>query len=335
MLLKYDGVERQSRFGPVLMSPSPVTTVYAKPTERVVFWPERDANPFFHFYESLWMLGGRDDIASLTRFVARMKDFSDDGVTHYGAYGRRWRVGMPAALEDDPQHQDQLIGIASTLHNNPDDRRQVLQMWDARSDLGHHGVDVPCNVTATFQVNAAGELCMSVFNRSNDIIWGCYGANAVHFSYLLEYVACRAGLKVGTYHQISINWHGYRKTFDPLLEAMKPLGIQPCPYELDQVRPYPLMQDNADIWDFELQRFLKSNGRAPIAQFSDPFFQHVALPIVQAHDAYKDGTEENRYEAALGILGLCHASDWRKACEEWIRRRWIQHRKAVDDGVTT
>ena len=50
------GVEAESRNGKVLLAPEPVTTVYERPKERVLFWPQRDANPFFHFYEGLWML---------------------------------------------------------------------------------------------------------------------------------------------------------------------------------------------------------------------------------------------------------------------------------------
>ncbi len=61
--LRQTGVPRDSRNGAVLQAPCPVTTVYRRPDERVLFWPERDANPFFHFMESLWMLAGRNDVA--------------------------------------------------------------------------------------------------------------------------------------------------------------------------------------------------------------------------------------------------------------------------------
>src|SRR4051812_37796218 len=60
-LLQSEGVPRESRYGPVLEHPEPVTTVYRKPWQRVLFDEVRDANPFFHFFESLWMLGGRND----------------------------------------------------------------------------------------------------------------------------------------------------------------------------------------------------------------------------------------------------------------------------------
>jgi hypothetical protein len=48
----------------VLVSQTPVVTCYSAPTQRVLFSPMRDANPFFHLMEALWMLAGRDDVAS-------------------------------------------------------------------------------------------------------------------------------------------------------------------------------------------------------------------------------------------------------------------------------
>ena len=94
-LLQQQGIERPSRNGPVLQAPWPVTTVYQNPLERVVFWPERDANPFFHLYESLWMLAGRNDIAPLTRYAKNMANYSDDGETQHGAYGIGGEKRMP------------------------------------------------------------------------------------------------------------------------------------------------------------------------------------------------------------------------------------------------
>lgn len=342
-LLHACGEERQSRNGPVLVAGNPVTTVYEKPMERVMFWPQRDANPFFHFFESLWMLGGCADVERVQRYTKQIAAYSDDGSTFWGAYGARWRVGDPHSLINHSEEGtfDQLRVIADALGRDHDDRRQVLQIWDARSDLGRDTKDVPCNLTATFQVNSQDELDMHVFNRSNDIVWGCYGANAVHFSYLLEYVARRARLAVGRYWQLSMNWHGYRKTFDPLFLAMdstehEQLIDEPCPYELGTVTPYPLMQSDTDPtrWDVDLLKLLRSKGRAPSeGVWCDPFFRDVAVPIMRAHDAYKDQEGLGRYESALAHLEHCHATDWRAACVEWLTRRYVKAQREVDDGA--
>lgn len=327
--LRREGVARESRNGPVLVADAPVTTVYDKPLERVIFWPERDANPFFHLMESLWMLAGRNDVAFCTKFVKTMLNFSDDGKTFHGAYGYRWR-----------QHFgfDQLGHVIEALKANPDDRRQVVQMWDAKVDLGRTGKDLPCNTQIFFAINVHGALDMTVLNRSNDMIWGAYGANAVHFSYLQEYVAAGIGIPVGRYYQVSNNFHAYLKTYEPLQEladrAPDPYRVSSeCLYSLGQVQPYPLVSTNVKTWQEDLSMFMQDG---PIIGFRDPFFRRVASPVWLAHKAYKDGSGEARYVDALEVLQQCQASDWRVACSEWIQRRYdaflIKKGKAEDDG---
>ena len=90
-LLKENGIRRDSRAGEVIEYPEPVCTVYRAPEQRVLFYEERNANPFFHFFEAFWMLAGRQDVSYVTNFNKRMSEFSDDGVIFHGAYGYRWR----------------------------------------------------------------------------------------------------------------------------------------------------------------------------------------------------------------------------------------------------
>lgn len=310
--LQCSHVEEDSRNGTVWVSPEPVATVYTHPRERVVFWPERDANPFFHFYEALWMLGGRNDVASLTRFVKRMQEFSDDGTTFHGAYGHRWRKHFG---------DDQLAIIIANLKANPGCRRQVLQIYDNVVDLviNQNGMrDIPCNLAVHFMMRW-GALDMTVFNRSNDIIWGCYGANAVHFSMLQEYVATGVGVPVGQYWQISDNWHGYLATLKPLLgladQAAQPpsLGV-PDPY-LTKVQPFRLINTDVETWNADLDMFL-SQGCGAMG-YLDVFFRRVALPILMVHDAYR----AKHYDAARSLALDIKASDWRLAIQEWLNRR--------------
>ena len=181
--------EQESRNGLTLEAIEPVATVYQKPTERVLFCEKRDANPFFHFIEGLWMIHGRNDLRPLTFFVESMRDFSDDNETLWGAYGWRWREYFD---------KDQLEIIIAMLRRDPDDRRAVLQMWDVKEDLDRDGKDVPCNTNIYFKVRDK-KLNMTVCNRSNDMLWGAYGANAVHMSMLQEYMASRIEVAVGEY----------------------------------------------------------------------------------------------------------------------------------------
>ena len=314
LLLKGAGYRRDSRNGPVFQAGMPVASTYLHPQERVFLAPWRDANPFFHLYEGLWMLAGREDVAPLAAFVKRMRTFSDDGETLHGAYGFRWRRKFGF---------DQLDLIISALHRNPEDRRQVLQMWSAQDDLGRNGKDLPCNLMVTFQVAPDGRLDMSVFCRSNDMIWGAYGANVVHFSMLQEYVATSLGRKMGTYTQMSVNFHAYVDIYEQMSNAAwaHPFGD---PYEAGEVQPYPMMTVPRNLWDGDLYKFLRSGGTR--TYYNDPFFAEVAQPMVAAHVCHRAG----HAEPALAEMSRVAAPDWRRAGIEWIQRRM----RARDDGPT-
>lgn len=324
-LLRRSGVRRKSRNGPVLVHDGPVTTCYQRPTERVVFWPTRDANPFFHLVEAVWMLAGQRDVATLKPYVARMADYSDDGQTLHGAYGHRWRSHFGV---------DQLLSIVKRLKDNREDRRAVLSMWDPPFDLTRDGKDLPCNTHAYFSVNHREELDMTVCCRSNDIIWGAYGANAVHFSVLQEVMAAGVGVQVGRYWQVSNNYHAYLDTFSKVEqladEAADPLRHPFIwdPYELGDVVAMPLVDTNMKEWLEDAQLFFQ--GGVTIG-LRNKFFRRVLVPMTMAHLAYRRRDDAGRYEAARSIINeQCLATDWRRASLEWIdRRQRVSEEKAA------
>lgn len=338
-LLSQRGVTQPSRNGDVLRLLKPVATVYERPCERVEFHPWRDGNPFFHFYESLWMLAGRRDVAPLARYAKQMEQYSDDGFTLNAAYGDRWRNAVRYS-----ERVDQLPTICDALRADPNSRQQVLQIWDHRLDLGTQTRDHACNLSATFQVQDE-RLNMVVFCRSNDVVWGAYGANAVHFSVLQEYVARRSGYSVGTYTQVSVNWHVYVDIYEKMSTKMMTAGVGSAnPYVdyvqalsplLITVEPYPIADDGTDFerWDLNCRCFVTKDGRLPqnTARIDYlPFFRDVAWPIVAAHDLYRDSTANAETMRSVGTrlwdliyktLDECQANDWRLACKMWLMRR--------------
>lgn len=319
--LKAEGVERDSRNGPVRVFPGPVTTHYKHPEERVLFYPERDANPYFHFMESLWMISGRRDVEWISRFSSNIANFSDDGVTFHGAYGYRWRNQFDGSYMQNGVIQtgaiDQLATIAELLTRNPDDRRVVLQMWDASLDLGMEGKDFPCNLICTFRINPYGKLDMTVFNRSNDMIWGAYGANAVHFSMLQEVMAAWIGVPMGGYWQVSTNFHGYHFTLEKHA-GLFDLSPGFDPYELGEVRPLPVVNGPIEQWFQDLHMFMDVG---PAIGLQDKFFKKTAVPMLQAWEAWKDREDPAHKDKALEFANQILAPDWRKACVEWLERR--------------
>ena len=311
--LQQQGVVRATRNGTVIAFPTPVTTVYARPSERVIFWKDRDANPFFHFFESLWMLAGRNDVAFVEVFAKNMRNYSDDGEVLHGAYGHRWRAHFGF---------DQLTQVAQSLKKDPTCRRQVVQMWDARADLSRDSKDLPCNTQIYFQINHLHQLDMMVTNRSNDLIWGAYGANAVHFSVLQEFMASYIGVDLGTYYQTSMNTHVYWDTHGPLCDQMALRAPMPpaevtCPYTNQEVISEPIMSISVNRWKRELSTFMQWG---PGSTYADPFFESVAKPMLIAWTAHT----KRDYPAAYAALIPCRASDWSMACNEWLLRREVK-----------
>jgi len=211
-----NGVKTTTRNGEAWTYDGTVITEYTHPHLRVLSAPARDANPFFHIAEALWMLLGRNDIQFLSRFAKNMANYSVDGITQHAAYGYRWSNHFGF---------DQIEAIVNKLKSAPNTRQAVLQIWDADVDLvdsEENSRDRACNLSCVFtpRVSADGStsLDMLVSNRSNDIVWGAYGANAVHFSFLHHLVAELSGFAVGVYRQVSDNYHMYSdKLYGPKL----------------------------------------------------------------------------------------------------------------------
>lgn len=328
-LLSTHGHTRESRNGLVKVFPTPVTTVYERPYERVLLYPQRDANPFFHLYEALWMLAGRNDVDGVAAYVGRMRSFSDDGKTLHGAYGARWRRWFTAHHDGQAYFVDQLLWAIDRLRKDKNDRRVVVQMWDAGIDPAvaeSGGKDVPCNTQLYLWVDLLDRLCLTVTCRSNDMIWGAYGANAVHFSFLQEYVARALGRSVGPMWQVSNNYHAYVDVLEKLqgLEPQQPYGD---PAFIDLL---PLHQGDEKVFDEDVQMLLNENVTIGLRT---PWLRRVAVPMIRAHQAYSDKKNPERHETALEVMMQCKATDWRRAGVEWITRRLQASLKAKDDGV--
>jgi thymidylate synthase len=290
--LRTYGQEEESRAGKVLVAPTPVTTVYRKPNERVLLSAVRDANPFFHLAEAMWMLAGRNDSAYLDQFV---KDFGKrfaepNGIVH-GAYGWRWRQQFS---------MDQLKTVIRMLRHEPGTRQAVITMWDPNDDLDRPELkDRPCNTHIYLRINA-GKLDMTVCCRSNDILWGAYGANAVHFSILQEYLAAQIGVQPGTYYQVSNNFHVYvdelARHQGSLVDTRKypaaPLVDDPASFD-DELRE--LMEG----WKPTRNRFLAETAYWMIEAY---LVRHVARDVAEC-------------------LEQVRSQDWRVAAQEWVARR--------------
>jgi len=343
LALFHDGVRQNSRNGEVVAMECPVTTVYENPRHRVLFNEARDANPFFHMMEAIWMLAGRRDAAFLTRYAKQLGEYAESDGNIHGAYGYRWRNHFLGI--------DQLHHVVNKLKRNPDDRQAVIAMWDPSNEIrpfymGNGGIgeeqiggddltgtwkDRPCNTHIYLRVVKkyairGGEgtwdvLDMTVCCRSNDAIWGAYGANAVHFSVLQEYLAAAIGVGVGTMYQVSNNLHYYVND----LSARCINGVSDhtdSRYESMSFHVAPVVNDSASFLGEceEACRLIDEQwdtGNYSVREFKNQWLEFTVMKAVMAHWHYKQGN----IEAMKNAVNHVESDDWRMACQEWLTRR--------------
>lgn len=287
-----------TRNGRALVFDGPVLVTYTNPKRRVLFDPIRDANPFFHYMEAIWMLSGSEEVEFPAKFAKNIGSYSDDGETLHGAYGYRWRRHFGT---------DQIKAVIRMLDEDSSTRRAVIGMWDPMIDLDVDSRDLPCNTHIYFRV-VKGQLDMTVCNRSNDMVWGMLGANMVHMSILQEYIANALDREVGNYYQFTNNLHIYEGWEDKYAVSDSRWYAQHrifqrwafCPRNLDLLEAADFVRSPDPALEWKC-RILKDN----------------AIPMLKAWEAYKNG----RLEMALSHASNIRDEDWRHACMEWLKRR--------------
>lgn len=301
-------VREPSRNGEVWSIHCPVGLTYLKPMERVNFCKVRDANPFFHLFEAMWMMAGRADVDFVAKLVDRMREFSDDGKHLHGAYGAR--LSLPVG--------NQLDAVARVLTQDANSRRAYITLWSP-NDLYVESKDLPCNVGMFFRV-IDDQLEMTVTNRSNDAVWGgVSGANVVHFSVFQEYVAAKLDIPPGPMHVFTNNLHIY--TWNEVAKELMRMhhnswGPVSDPYESD-IEPTPLVLDpvcfikEVKSWCAEPEDITK--------RYVNDVFHTLLTPMYRAYMLHKN---QHATEYALRILlNDCIESDWRSAGIAWLLRR--------------
>lgn len=306
--LKMSGILEDSRAGKVLVMPGPVMTTYLRPEQRVLFNPIRDANPVFHLMEAIWMLAGRNDVRSLLSFNSTYDLFAEpDGAVH-GAYGHRWRKAFGF---------DQILAIIAMLKADPNSRQAVLQMWDGydgvigSNDLKGKWKDRPCNTHIYFD-GRGGKLNMTVCCRSNDMVWGGYGANVVHMSMLQELIAWGVGLKIGVYRQFSNNFHVY--VDNPIVKKLLDDSFQEHDYYSDVhgAQVLPMFQGRETV-----EQFLKDCENMFKGGPVETEFMFMVANLQATYLARKAKVDD--WGQLLPTIDP--RVDWKIAFNEWAARR--------------
>lgn len=292
------------------------------PRERLLFDPERNCNHVFHLMESVWMLAGRRDVAFVKQFNSNIASYSDDDENFHAAYGYRWRNHFGI---------DQIVSAIRMLQADENDRRVVISMWDANVDgNGREGLDFPCNLmilpNIEYKENPRTHmnekrLNFTIINRSNDLVWGLCGANAVHMSMLQEFMAGALGVKVGAWHHFSNNLHVYDKHLELIRGVYKGVRESTRPWmnyagrAMDYHRKEDPLFVGPDNWeDFLVECEELCNGKQQ--GFRNAFLEETVEPVWASWREWKDGN----YAEAIEIAESIDAFDWRKAVVEWYTR---------------
>lgn len=164
-----------------------------EPWHHCILIPSRRWNPWLAMSEALWILAGRDDIKCLLPYNQHIGDYSDNGVTLFGAYGARIYF--------------QIDDIIDRLRKDPSDRRAVIEIWRP-GDLIAETKDPPCNTQLIFKLRD-NKLHMTIINRSNDIHFGLFAVNLPTFGILQSYIAARLGVDMGYQTHFSNSLHFY------------------------------------------------------------------------------------------------------------------------------
>jgi hypothetical protein len=252
--------------------------------------------------EALWMLAGREDVLFLTHFNKRMLQYSDDGVKLHGAYGHRWHYAF---------NFSQIDAVVQHLRKNPNSRQEVIAMWHP-NDLTYQSKDRPCNTHLYFRIHN-GALDTTVCCRSNDMLWGAYGANSVHFSFLHEYIATQLNVRMGYIYQFSNNFHLYKEFSGHLMvdgkQDITDFYVDP-PY----VEIMPLISDPF-IFLHEVRELLWAiETRNWMAEFHNEF---LYTPLLMAEAWF--GRHKSK-QTALRIIDKIPAPDWQLAARLYLER---------------
>jgi len=328
----------------------PVVFEFTNPHNRVTFLKGRIINPFFQLAEALWIIQGRSDVEWLTKYNKQIGQFSDDGKTFNAAYGERlrhWNYHAMTNFVFNPM--DQLVDVYRKLIADGHTRQAVALIYNPLFDNASRVTkDTPCNIVLTFKIRK-GKLNLTVFNRSNDLHWGLFGANLCQFSTIQEMVACWLDVPVGTYTHMTDSLHIYLEAYGAdesgkilgayLKGGTNNVGIPEMSdfvkeprmssdfVQMEQVllrynhHLDPIMQDDESIKDISVWgRLLKS-----IDTYPDTYFK-LTFNAMAAYRAYKLNEIDKCIEA-LSVIPMCQ---WKVSCLRFLSKSLNYRSEFVD-----
>lgn len=167
-----------------------------KPTDRIITTPWRKFSKEYAEIEWDWYLSEDRSIKEIGKHASIWNKIADENGLVQSNYGWQWN------------RNNQLDKIINELDASPESRRAYLSIYDGK-EIYLYDKDVPCTLAIGFTVEQE-KLCMQVFMRSNDLVYG-FCNDQYCFSKLQELVAFRLKRQVGWYYHLAADMHIYEK----------------------------------------------------------------------------------------------------------------------------
>ena len=161
----------------------------------------RRLNYRFMVAEWLWIWFGRDDVATIKKYNKVIVQFSDDGISFNGAYGKAIMPSWPYAM--------------SALQHDENTRQSVIQIYRQPT---RKTKDVACTLSYQFLLRE-GKLHLTVTMRSSDI-WLGLPYDMFNASMLLNIAAGQLNVDIGSVTFSLASSHLYMNNYDKAIEAL-------------------------------------------------------------------------------------------------------------------
>lgn len=288
-----------------------------KPHERVIVVPHRNNNIFALIAETMWVLGGRDDLAYLSHYLPRAIDFSDDGTTWRAAYGPRLRNWNGV---------DQFKEIARMLREDPNTKRAVMVIFNPQKDYVETK-DVPCNNWLHFMVRD-GQLHLNVTVRANDAVWGFGGINSFEWSILHEMMAFWTGNQIGHLSWFVGTVHVYKrhfKTAEKIIHAFNNKTLYDFGFQSPKFStPFSEFDHELNRW-FAIEEKMRvrthSNLLHEIQQVPDDLLRN-SLELLYVYNQHLQGASKEKIKELVEQLPT---NDYKIAAIEYFSRIYAQY----------
>ena len=145
-----------------------------------------------------WYLSGDPNIKKLGSLYGKIpsiwKKMADRHGNVNSNYGYQWK------------RNSQLQHVINKLKNDHNTRHAAISIYDCK-EWEHYRNDTPCTYAVQFSI-IDGKLNMSVYIRSNDLLYG-FCNDQYQFSMLQKMVAGELNIPVGWYYHHAHNLHLY------------------------------------------------------------------------------------------------------------------------------